>query len=331
MLRVISALIAIAALVGAPSVFGQSNGAGITVTPVRDEFTINPGGTAVRTVRVINPVSKEMTLYPRVMDFHTDNDKGQPVFFTPKDRTSSYALSSWVTFSKPFIRVAPNEEEKFDVTVTAPENAEPGGHYGAILFSTEPPKLDEDLSQIGVVGLVGTLLLATVPGDITEKLLLEDFDAPTFLFAPPAAFSTKIKNVGNVHTKPVGEIKIRNWSGNVVRILKVNEGASNILPESERRFDNEWIKAEGFDWKTIGRFTASLALTYGYPEQQLSASRTFIVIPWWLLIAIVVLILLIALFIATRGRKRRKLKEYVNTLPPQRPTNQQRPIRRVIQ
>lgn len=311
-------------LIGKPA-DAQNSAAGITVTPVKDEFTVNPGGTSVRTVRVINPISQTMTLYPRVMDFTTDNEKGQPVFYTPKDRTSTYALSQWVTFSKPFIRVAPNEEEKFEVTITAPANAEPGGHYGAILFSTEEPKLDEDVSQIGVVGLVGTLLLATVPGDITEKLLLEDFDAPVFLISPPANFSARINNVGNIHSKPVGEIKIRNWSGNVVQTLKVNEGNSNVLPESKRRFDNTWE----FDWKTIGKFNATLALTYGLPEQQLAASRTFIVIPLWLIIAIVALLLIISTLIVTRRRKRAKLKEYVNTIPPQQV--QPRPPRRIIQ
>lgn len=323
--RVVSALFILGLLLGAGHGQAQNSAAGITVTPVKDEFSVNPGGTAVRTVRVINPISRTMTLYPRVMDFTTDNEKGQPVFYTPKDRTSSYAISEWVTFSKPFIRVAPNEEEKFDVTITAPQNAEPGGHYGAILFSTEEPKLDEDVSQIGVVGLVGTLLLATVPGDITEKLLLEDFDAPVFLMNPPANFSARISNVGNIHSKPVGEIKIRNWSGNVVQTLKVNDGNSNVLPESKRRFDNSW----SFDWKTMGKFTASLALTYGLPEQQLTASRTFIVIPLWLIIAIIALLVIITVMIITRRRKRTKLKEYVNTIPPQQV--QPRPPRRIIQ
>lgn len=307
------------------SVSAQNGAAGITVTPVKDEFVVSPGQSVTRTVRVINPITRSMTLYPRIMNFHTDNDGGKPVFFTEEEKYSTYALSSWATFSKPFLRIEPNEEEKFEVTITAPANAEPGGHYGAILFSTEEPKLDEDVSQIGVVGLVGTLLLATVPGDITEKLLLEDFDAPVFLISPPANFSARINNVGNIHSKPVGEIKIRNWSGNVVQTLKVNEGNSNVLPESKRRFDNTWE----FDWKTIGKFTASLALTYGLPEQQLAASRTFIVIPLWLIIAIVALLLIITTLIVTRRRKRAKLKEYVNTIPPQQV--QPRPPRRIIQ
>jgi hypothetical protein len=319
--RLLAALSLVAILLVTGSASAQRNAAGITVTPVKDEFTVNPGSTVVRTVRVINPISQTITLYPRVMDFTTDNDKGQPVFYTPKDRTSTYALSQWVTFSKPFIRIAPNEEERFEVTITAPVNAEPGGHYGAILFSTEEPKLEEDVSQVGVVGLVGTLLLATVPGDITEKLLLEDFDAPVFLIRPPANFSVRISNVGNIHSKPVGEIKIRNWSGNVVQTLKVNEGNSNVLPESKRRFDNTWQ----FDWKTIGQFTASLALAYGSPEQQLAASRTFIVIPLWLIIAIIALILIITSLIVSRRLKRAKLKEYVNALPPQ-PTKPRRII-----
>jgi len=283
---------------------------GITVTPVTDEFTVKPGETVTRTVRVINPTVEVANLYPRVLDFHTNNDKGQPVFYTVKDRSSRYALSEWVTFSKPLIRVAPNEEEKFEVIITAPSDAEPGGHYGAVLFSTEEPKLSSDTTQVGVVGLVGTLLLAQVPGNVTQKMVITDFDAPTVLIQPPAQFSLLFQNMGTVHLKPVGEIKIRNWSGATRTTLRVNEGGGNVLPESQRRFENVWP----FDWKAFGKYTASVAVTYGFPEQQAMATRSFFVIPLWLIVLILALLLLIVWLFIRRRRRGRQV--YVNNVPP---------------
>lgn len=303
----------------------NSNIAGITVTPVTDEFTVKPGGVTVRTVRVINPVSRVVTLYPQILNFHTDNENGQPVFFSEKERTTTYGLANWVTFSKPFLRIAPNEEEKFDLTITVPENAEPGGHYGGILFSTEEPKLSGEQTQVSVVGLVGTLLLATVPGKINQKLALEEFSAPTFLVSPPANFSLLFHNTGNVHQKPQGEIKIRNWSGASTANLAINEGGGNVLPESKRRFANEWA----FNWKQMGKFTATAVATYGDPEQQASAVRVFYIIPLWLLILITVLILLV-IWLIMRRRKRPTRPVYVNRIPPSPPPSQPKPPRIVM-
>lgn len=308
--RVGVAAIIIGTLVGLPQFSNAQNAAGITVTPVVDTFDIEPSETVTRTVRVINPVARSITLYPRVLDFHTDNENGQPQFYSIKEKNSPYAMSTWATFSKPFLRIEPNEEEKFDVLITAPANADPGGHYAAILFSTEEPKLDEDVSQIGVVGLVGTLLLAKVPGAVDERLLLQDFTAPRFLISPPANFTTLFSNLGNIHIAPKGEIKIRNWSGDTVKSLTLNEGGGNVLPDSKRRFENKWE----FDWKTVGKYTASAVAYYGTPEQQLTATRSFYVIPLWLLITIAAIALIFTAWIIRRRRKKPPVV-MTNTLP----------------
>ncbi|QQG49942.1 MAG: hypothetical protein HZB70_04055 [Candidatus Berkelbacteria bacterium] len=288
------------------------NPAGITVTPVTDAFDIKPGESISRLIRVINPVSHEVTLYPRVMDYHTDNEEGQPQFFTVKERSSPYAMSTWVKFSKPLLKILPNEEEKFEVTIAAPQNADAGGHYAAVLFSTEEPKLDEDQSQIGVIGLVGTLLLAKVPGEVDERMILQEFTAPRLLINPPADFSILFSNLGNVHLRPKGEIKIRNWSGDVRQTLTVNEGDGNVLPESKRRFKNSW----GFDWKAFGKYTASAVIYYGKPEQQLTATRALYIVPLWFIIAVAVLILVI-IYLIWRRRRHRQPPIMPNVLPPQ--------------
>lgn len=313
LIRIFLSLLLVGILFSPAAAQQSSAPAGITVTPVIDEFDAQPGSVVIRTVRVINPVSQVVTLYPRMLNFHTDNESGQPIFFTEKERSTTFGLANWATFSKPLLRIAPNEEEKFDVTLRVPLDAEPGGHYGAILFSTEEPRLDEDLTQIGVIGLVGTLLLARVPGAITEKMILEDFTAPSIIIDPPAKFSLLFNNMGNVHLKPKGEIKIRNWSGKAVTSLVVNEGRGNVLPESKRRFENQWQ----FDWKSIGRYTATAVIAYGAPEQQLIASRVFYVVPLWLIIAVGVLLILIFAWIFRRRRKGKVVA--VNKIPPSSP------------
>lgn len=317
-------LVAIFSLITLPTATrGQGtnlNKLGITVSPVTDEFVVKPGTTVVREVKVTNPVRDVVTLYPQVLNFTTDNEQGQPTFYTLAEKNSRYALSAWVSFSKEFIRVAPNENEVVNVTVKAPDNAEPGGHYGAILFSTEKPEVKKDVSQVSVVGLIGSLFLATVPGDVTQKLTLDDYDAPHFLINPPAKFSLLFSNTGNIHEKPQGELKIRNWFGDTVKTLKINEGGGNVLPDSKRRFDigetidKKFVTGWQFDWKAVGRYTTTAVIAYGNPEQQLQAVRSFFIIPLWLIIAVGAVILLIISWIV--AARRRKVKVRTFSTPP---------------
>lgn len=271
---------------------------GLTVSPPTQELTVKPGESVTETIKITNPIHDIMTLYPVTLNFTTDNDKGQPTFYTLKEHSSKYSLSDWISFQKPFARIAPGEVEEFAYTVTAPSDAEPGGHYGAVLFSTEPPKIDPNSSNVSVVGLIGTLVLATVPGDIVQRLSLEDFNAPTFLINPPAAFSLTFNNMGNIHLKPYGDIRINNMFGKTVTRLKINEGLGNILPESLRTFAAKWK----FDWKQVGKYTATATIAYGTPEQTLTAVRTFYIIPIWLIIFVGLLVLLIVWLIIRRKR-----------------------------
>ncbi len=297
---------------------GSASRLGITVSPVVDEFSIKPGETVVRHVKVTNPVQQIVTLYPQVLNFTTDNENGQPAFYNLNEKNTRYALSDWVKFSKEFIRIAPNENEVVDVTITAPENAEPGGHYGAVLFSTEPPKVSEDVSQVSVVGLIGALMLAAVPGATTQNTTIDSFDAPSILVNGPALLSLVFNNAGNLHSKPQGEIKIRNWSGALVTALKINEGGGNVLPDSKRRFNAKWV----FDWKRFGKYSATAVISYGNPEKQLAATRNFFVVPVWLMVLAALIILLVIYLVVIRRAVRQRNRF---SPPKQRPPQPQAP------
>jgi hypothetical protein len=266
--------------------FAQSGGAiGVTVSPITDEFSIKPGQVVSRTIQVINPNDRVITLYPVVLDFNTDNENGQPVFFKAGDESRNYTLSSWITFDREFLRIAKAEQELVKITIAAPADAEPGGHYGAVLFSTEKPELREtNDAEVSVVGLVGTLFLASVPGKVVEKLELEQFNLPLIALSPPVRTEAVFKNSGNVHVKPKGDIAVKNWSGNQVGTIEINAGSGNVLPESRRRFDGEWAFKP---LTSFGLYSFSLSATYGKTPTELTATRKVLVIPYWLIVLLV--------------------------------------------
>jgi len=294
----------------------SKDAAGIQVSPVVDEFNISPSVVEKRSITIDGLTNNTLRYYPIVLNFEADKKTGEPVFLDDSERLSRYALSSWVSFNETSFTVGPGEKKVIDYTVTAPADASPGGHYGAVLFSTEKPKLNDEGVLVGVVGLIGTLVLATVPGDITEQLLVTEFISPAILFAPPANFKTVVGNNGNVHARVNGGITIRNWFGRQSTYLNVNESKNAILPESQRTYDNAWQ----FNWLAIGRYTANLSLQYG-DNKSLAELRTFYVIPYWFILLVA---LLIIGFVGKKvwGGRRRKTKHQ----PPSPP----RPSRRIV-
>lgn len=268
-----------------PASAQQADAIGITVSPITDEFTLKPGQVTSRIIRVINPNDSVITLYPVILNFTTDNENGQPIFFAGTDDSKSYTLSNWISFDREFIRIAKAEEELVKITIAAPADAEPGGHYGAVLFSTKKPDFsNKNDAEIGVVGLVGTLYLATVPGKITEKLELEQFSLPRISLTPPVNSQLVFKNNGNVHLKPKGEITVKNWSGNQVGVIEVNEGNGNVLPESRRRFGGSWKYRP---LTTFGLYTFTLQATYGSEQVEITAIKRVLIIPVWILILVI--------------------------------------------
>ena len=189
-----------------------------------------------------------------------------------------------------------------------PADAEPGGKYAGILFGTSPPKVGG--TSIAISNKVGSLILVRVAGDAKESANVKEFSTPKDFFENgPVAFTVRIENTGNVHLQPKGNIEIKNTFGRVVETITVNEGSSNVLPDSIRAFIDSG-EGNNLTWSpsglTIGKFTANLTMAYGDPAQNLTSSVSFWIVPWKvlivLLLAIIISILLLVIIIKKYNR-----------------------------
>jgi hypothetical protein len=295
----------------------QIPGEGLTISPPLVEITVEAGQSVNQVIKITNPTKKLMEIYPVVMNFGAKGEGGEPTFYPASEEGAKFSLANWIKFSQSKIALTPEQVVEFNYQIQVPEKAEPGGHYGVVFFSTEPPKAKEDANQISISSMVGCLILAKVPGAIVEKAALEEFSAKKFYFKPPVDIITRIKNQGNIHFKPKGEITIKDLWGNKKGSLIVNESKGNVLPESIRKFENQWSSNQ---WTTIGKFSANLKLTYGESETPLEGQISFWIIPWWLIIlaGIILLIVIIIIIILWRRKKRRKKK---TSLPPSSPSS----------
>lgn len=278
----------------------EPKGQGLTVSPPISDFSVRPGESQDLTIRLTNPTKDLVEVYPLAMNFGASGEGGEPTFFPANEEERRFSLASWITFDQTKIALLPQQISEFRCKITVPVNVEPGGHYGVVFFSTQPPAIAAGQSQVAIASMTGSLVLVTVPGETREEGFLEEFSAKKFFWKTPVDFVLRIRNMGNTHFKPHGEIVIRDMFGQNAGVVPINEKRGNVLPESTRKFEEKFATNRHI----FGRFTANLRVVFGKSEKTLATTLVFWIIPWWL-VAATVAILAIAVIFTIRIRRKK--------------------------
>lgn len=240
----------------------------LVVHPSNLEIALSPADTLQKEVYVDNQTDKAITLSATARNFSASGEEGS-VEFT--DEASSFALASWISTTPKTVTIPAKSSQKFTITITAPKNAEPGGHFASVIFGTTPGKIDGG-SGAAISQEVASLILARVPGDVKEDATVESFSTDKqFYEFGPVTFDTRVLNRGQVHIKPAGEILLTDMFG---RKTSVPFNSNNVLPNAIRRMDTTW-KSHFL----IGKYTAKLIVSYGSKNQNLYASTEFYAFP----------------------------------------------------
>jgi hypothetical protein len=276
------------------NVFAQEK-IGFSVSPPSFEITAIPGDVISNSIRVENLYKDSLILRARPQSFVTYGEGGQVAL---NDEESSFSIINWLEIEKNEQIISPGSFGVYNFKLNIPKNAEPGSHYGAIVFSTV-----KDPTIIGsgayVMQEIGSLILIKIPGNAYESAELISFKPEEQLFKQDhIKLLAHISNTGNIHIKPYGYIAIYNLLGQKVKTVEVS--GRNILPGSKRLFDSEF-KFNGF-----GIYTAELTLLYSGGGKIIHGKTTFLVLnlvrnaP---LIIVFVAFLLFALLFRKRLRK----------------------------
>jgi len=261
--------------------------ASLGISPVTFELTGRPGETIENYLKVFNPSGDIIGVKMQIEDIAPTGEEGF-VTVEPPD-TETYSLARWIITDPEEFELAPGEQKQVKVTLTIPQNAEPGGHYGTVLAATRAV-MGSGTTGTAIVQRVGALILLIVPGEMKEILVVKDFSAPIFSEYGPINFSIKFENTGTVHLKPKGLITISNLLGRKSAEIPFPE--KNVLPKGIRKLDVSWDKK--LLWP--GRYTAVITGNYGLDNAQISSQViTFWVLPWKLCLA--ALLILILLFL----------------------------------
>lgn len=258
----------------------------LEVSPPSQELQADPGQTITAKAKVRNKSADSISIKVRIEDFTATGEEGQVALI----EKGPQSLTSWAIVEPATFPLKPGETKEVISKISVPKEAA-GGHYGSFVFSVGGGQAAPGTAAVSQE--LASLFLIRISGPVSEKLLISEFKAPTFLEFGPVPFTIKFTNSGNVHVKPFGLINITDIFGRVVKDVVVR-GETNIFPGASR------IVTVNYDEKLLlGPYKAQAVLNFGSKNESLTATTTFFVFPVRIAAA-----LLLVLFVLYVSRKR---------------------------
>lgn len=145
-----------------------------TLTPIKYEIELAPGQSQTYTASIKNNSTETVTLPTSTSDFVARDESWVPSFVRKSELVfADQQLSTWITLSQSSVTVDPGEEETINFTINVPNDATPGGKYGAVFFKN-PWSETSGGWEIGVNVDYGILILLKVKGSIIVDPEIED-------------------------------------------------------------------------------------------------------------------------------------------------------------
>ncbi|NTW89452.1 MAG: hypothetical protein HGB37_00880 [Candidatus Moranbacteria bacterium] len=294
----------------------------LTTSPLPINLKVAPGSSVSAPIKIKNDGNLNENLKVILMKFKADSDTGVAQLV---ERGPSDSYFDWVTFSDPTFTLTPNEWKTVTATFNVPSTAA-FDYYYAIVFFRADQQVGAGDRQAVLNGGTATLVLLTADVPNAKKQLnLDSFSVDKNIFEfLPATFDVRIRNTGDVHVIPHGNIFISDQGGKDVATLNVNDTQGSILPDSPRDFQSAWsdgfpkyvfkeengvktkdskgnpIQELNWNWADAaklrwGKYTAKMVMVYddGRRDVPIEAEASFWVIPWRLIGGSLVILLLV--------------------------------------
>lgn len=318
------AVIAVLISIVTPLSLAQDNpdaGFNLVVSPLPLALETKPGQSISTELKVKNAGLQTERIKLSIMKFGAEGDDGSPKLL---DLEPGDQFDDWVTFSDNNFEAETEVWKTITMTVNPPADAA-FGYYYAVVFSRADGTQKIQPTQANLLGAVASLVLLDVqaPGAKREAKLVE-FSMPKNVYEfLPTEFNVRMKNSGNVHVAPRGNIFISRGGSKNLALLEVNLDKGYILPDSFRKFTASWqdgnpvykvkevdgkavLDKQGkqvnfLDWSNfspskirIGKYTAKIVMVYnnGTSDIPVEGTVSFWVIPWRILGVLAVVLLL---------------------------------------
>jgi hypothetical protein len=263
--------------------------------PGKIEIWADPGDEFQKELMISNRIGQTMEFKIEIEDFKGSSDPNQTIILLGKEK-GPYSLKDFLFPEITEFTLKHGQRIILPVKISIPKDAEPGGLYGAILISTNPPitegKVEKEKArgQVRMVSRLGSLFFVKVKGEVIEKGFFKDFLTKKFYEKGPISFELFFENKGNVHLTPYGIIEIKNLLGRKVGEIEIEPFFA--LPDSLRKREVKWERGLLF-----GKYMALASLNRGYQNIIDQKKIEFWVIPYKIiLVGLIVLVVIVWLF-----------------------------------
>jgi hypothetical protein len=240
-----------------------------------------------------------------------ENQPGTAIILTEEENEKAlYSASTWINMDRENILLEPNRNEKIYYTVQVPEDVTKGEYNAIIAFSSENNTSIQGTATVTTLS-AGMPILIKVGDDFVENAELLKFStSKNFYEFPNIQFEARIKNIGDTHISPTGEIVLTNILDQEIARIPVNPNSQSILRENSGNYNINWDfgKFLTSDNKIIlGPITANLIVTYrsfqpGFAP--LTATTSFWILPWKYILAIILIIIVLTIVIKKLVKKK---------------------------
>lgn len=290
------------------------NSLSIGVAPTSKVLKLSPGQTYSDEIVYWNLSQEGDTYKVYISAFQQiENQPGTAVILTPEeDALAPYSASKWVSVEEEMLTLEPNKNIKLKYTITVPDDVT-NGEYNVEIFLISENSTQQSGTAAFANLAAGTPFLIQIGDEFVENAeLLKFISDQKFYEKNYVIFSTRIKNIGDTHINPRGEIIIENIFRQEVARIPFNKNSQSLLRETVGDYEDSW-KQSGYlspnNTLAIGPLKANLIVTYrsfnpGFAV--LTSQTTFWVIPWKI---ILIIIAIIVLYSVIRNRKRKLEKK----------------------
>ncbi len=285
----------------------------IGTAPTSEKLQLTPGQKYNGELVVWNLTDKAITYDIITRGFRQiDNQPGTAVLLTEEqEKQSLYTATTWITVSVKSIELVPNKNEKIYYEIDVPSDVTKGEYTVMIAFIS---KNETTLSGTGATTTLssGMPILIQIGNEFVENAELLNFSTSSnFYEFPSITFNTRIKNLGDTHITPTGEIILTNIFNQEITRISFNTNSQSILRDNTGNYTTSWNLGSFLTKDNIlalGPIKAKLIVTYrtfqpGFAP--LTSEISFWIIPWKYILILLVAITALIVVLVTRKKKRK--------------------------
>lgn len=268
---------------------------GLTISPLRNEVTIDPGIAYNGSLEVLNDTDVAMTVNMSAEEFKVSDYDYDYEFIEQSD------IASWVSFSPSKIRLKAGEKIQVDYRIGVPISAEPGGRYISLFASTSiASEHDSSIERVASLMYI-TVTGGDVLGDTSISGEVLSISSPWLVIGNGSTWSANIKNFSATHYRSSYSVTIQDLFGSDVS--PVVYGTSLILPDTVRSINGV---LPNIDWPGVYK----IRYTIGVGSVTSKNFVTYaIILPIWSITLSIFIIFIILLGIYEKHRQKKQKEQ----------------------